>query len=1020
MKNKNVKALTIGLSIAALSAAPVMNVHAEDAQEPGTEPNEGLRVVSVEENNERAVDNKEATVTEKVSAADTAVDSIDGDNIDDTAILDSASSNTDSAVTSEAAAAQNVDDIVKSADDVRTDKAAVNDAASDITEATAGASSAQSYYNGQVNSYIEAVKNAKNKEEAEEAYNVALKAITDANTAYSNSSKNYEDALAAYTDAMTSLASAQEAYKKAVADASGNTSAASTSLEGAAGNVSTLITEANTGLENTKNSEDYKLLELSKGEDTEAYFNELIKSNIVNDLEATITYDSEKQFYVVTYTENGEVKTRNFSYEVQDGELVINEMLVESVCIKEAQEAGYEIGTEGKFLTVDEFNAAVEAGKVVKIGDKYYWIGDGVCSSTLNYQNIPDGTQKNRREVYEIDPKTGFPIKKVYVDIDVTKIENVTKDASKLANIDGITGDSKDAVNKELDKQIEEMKKKLEEEGKKDVSAEKVAIMTKTVSNGKDEWTATATYIPVVNMSRTMSKLEDVLSDKYDEKETFTENGTEYYVTKSTKKEGKGLSDNRYDMEVATVSKEQKKYNVGDTLKDFGITIFNGIAFWKDDDIKTAKELIMEAEKARIEAEGGMVIEFNWVNWDTGTADIKYLKAESISVKKPTEQAANNNLNEELKKINTYNVQKKDTKQTQTKGTSYTLSADVEFKFKETVQEKKTETLKDQAVSLTAYATSNGNFDVTAVDATEAEYGEKTVTGNYVFYSDNEDLQKALEQAGDNAEKYQNALEDLNKAKRALDTAKEQVDQLNKMIGNLSTLSDVDDLMDLDALNGTLNKAVADFGNAKDTNEDTNKLKDTLDKTYKNKLKDLTPKNNGGNGGGNGNGNGSGNGNGNGNVLTPVRPVINPVIDDDAATTVVTIEDEDVALDDTINTDTTVKTKKTGKKKVKTTTIDDDKVALDDGADKLDNETEDIVPVEVVEEEEVLDEDLEPVVIEDEDVALAPKIKDVKDISEEEKSGNWWWLLIVAICTGTAFGTYKGVKKHKENSKNNR
>ena len=895
-----------------------------------------------------------------------------------------------------------------------------NVAAGETASIAAGVVSTENEANEKIDSQLDQMKNADTVEEAESAYEDAKKTAEDAQTAYDEAKAAYDEKKAAYDQAVIDLATAKSEYEAAVKNASEDAVVAKEKLEVAEAAAATLKEEANKAAEAMANEAAIQIaqLEEARAEDTTTQWrrlDELFEAIIRNyyvptKLNGTVTSykgywdknDAYNYFTVKYKTESGEEKTVILNYMLSnshDGLVIFEKVWNENeVLVKDAEAEKY-VGkdAEGNDITysAEELAQAVEDGKVIQLADGTYVVKNG--EGTTESAGVALGTTTSGNTTTVKEAVEGTQEESYALDENGDLVKTVTQDVTTVT----YTGKSLTGEGYESEEAAEAAAQKALVDAGKALADGTEIVDTDVNVTENTEYTGTATYVSAftrtidVNETETWTYKsakevaddvrEEALEDIADE---LWKQG--YYVLKDTGSvTAKKIEDRKFfpdDYKVtgqitltyANYVKQSVEYSAWDDFKD----LFNGN--------KTEKE-ITAALKAKIEAEGGIFIKMDPINWNLKTANYYYIPGQKVeaagtyATAKEAKEAA-----EKAAGSNAYKVKT-------------SVSSETTYKYTADYQEKTTTTEEDVVMSTTTWKDAD---DLDYVAATDAEYEGRWVNDNYYNgnieldeYGD-EDFRNYIEDAQTKIGNYEDLVKKAEAAEKAAQDANAEVAKLQEKIKDLKeNMDSAEDAVLLSALQTQLENAEINKKDAEDTLEEIiqkiSDAEDDCEEVVEKLTPSETPSDEPGAGTGTEPGAGAGTGTEPG-AGTGTEPGAGTGAGTGAGVTTtggtVTVADVGVPLAAT--------PRQTANGGVIATQVDNA------GAEEEGNQgdTEEIRTIE--DEETALADKPEIKTIEDEDTALA-----ATPIGEEKIS--WWWLLVIALLGATGYEAYRKYRKNK-------
>lgn len=887
------------------------------------------------------------------------------------------------------------------------------------------AKNAMNEANAKADEQVQKIEDATTVADANAAYDELAATADQAQKDFDTKLAAYDEAKAAYDAAAAKVAEYEKAYNEAIANADSNADAAQAELEQAKKNAAALE-QAVKDAKDAVDASAADAMEIANAEDDATKDGGLVWKNedklFIAIMEnyylpetlgikgATVTRvqgkdNNEYNYFKATYIENGVEKVKYFNYKMDDNgkskdDIVIFEKREVEVNYKEAS-----VKTPDQYVkdndqkTVVDVAAGLENDTVVDANGKYVEKNDMTDSKTLISNSEITGTSKEdvtvdkstKQESWSYDAETGELVKTVTADV-----TTITYTDAKF------TSDKSYATDAERDAAAADKKTELEKATGKD------ATITKTKET---TYTATGTYIP------TFTKTVNVENEEVEWKHTKIDLGvkTEADAVAQVKKEQENdlkkdiqKDDDLYFLGVSsdlavTGYTEDKWYDDSDFLVS-GTVSATYAKVTKDtidqstfgslwDDIKalirkgeTTNEKLEAAARAAVEADGGIFLSADWVDWKYNKATIRYVKGYKVtSGEKQTEKEAKEAVQElvdkqvnDQKATGVYNTNvATDSK------TTYSYTVDYLQKSSENTENKDvaTETYSN-AVGLSGQIIQNKNYIDGNILLTQKDEGyrkfvddAKTLTGKY------ESLLKEAQQA--NADVYD--------AQTKVKALQDEIDKLKNKNSNTQALATLEKQLEI---------AKADRDEAEETlNEILNKLENagiTRDEV----VDRLTPNTPGGGAGGNGGNPGGGTtgtteaGPGTGTTAGGLATVM--------TTTTTTTANAAVAAQAPAGNAGAGNVAagnagagNAGAGNQAIVNIDDEATPLAAGIEEQDTT-----------DNEKADEDANTVMIEDEETALAASV-------DQEKM-SWWWLLIVLVLGATGYEMYR---KHQEKKK---
>lgn len=902
-------------------------------------------------------------------------------------------------------------------------------AAADAATIASDAKKAMNEANAKADEQVQQIEDATTVADANAAYE-ALEATADqAQKDFDTKLATYNEAKNAYDAAAAKVKEYEDAYNTAVANADSNAAAAQKALEQAKANADALE-QAVTAAKDAVDASAKGAMEIANMEDTtrtdgglnwknedklfitimEKYY--LPETQDIKD--ATVTRvqgkdNNEYNYFKATYIENGVEKVKYFNYKMDD-----NGKSKDDIVIFEKREVeifGDSNKTPDQYVkdtdqkTVVDVAAGVEGGTVVDAGGKYYeyeskedkpLVSDSEITGTSKEDVTVD--EDSKQESWSYNAETGELVKTVTANVTTITYTGAT-----------FTSDKSYATDAERDAAAEATVKELDTASGKDVTITETEETT---------YTATGTYIPTFTKTVNVNKKyesgcwwyeadskKEAEDKAYDwAKDQIDDDLGDYYLIGNIKSE---LSVSMTEEETesyntlfgpVTVVTDDSDYLVTGTVSATYAKVTKDTidqstfgSLW--DDIKalirkgeTTNEKLEAAARAAVEADGGIFLSADWVDWKYNKATIRYVKGYKVtSGEKQTEKEAKEAVQElvdkqvnDQKATGVYNTNvATDSK------TTYSYTVDYLQKFSENTENKDvaTETYSN-AVGLSGQIIQNKNY----------------IDGNILLTQKDEGYRKFVDDAKTLTGKYESLLKEAEKAKADVAAAQDKVKDLQDEIDKLKSKNS--NTQALATLEKQLESAKTDRDKAEKT---LNKILEKLENagiTRDEVVDRLTPNTPGGGDGGNGGNPGGG---------TPGMTEADPGAGTTAGglatvmtTTTTTTTNVAVAAQapagnagagNVVAGNAGAGNAGAGNQAV--VNIDDEATPLAAGIEEQDTT-----------DNEKADEDANTVTIEDEETALAASV-------DQEKM-SWWWLLIVLVLGATGYEMYR---KHQEKKK---
>lgn len=829
MKNKLVnkkviKALSIGLSVAMTMQPMTAFAAPEEPEEPEKSMTENAKTnadsakeLAAKASNE--VNDKAENAIKSVdeAAADVAKTNEDGffgeDKTSEAAVkeaveaLDTATEDINTKVTG---VVENLAEAEKQEDNYQAAEDVAVDAEYDATQAVAGATSVIDKATEDVEAKNEEINAATTIAAAKNSYSEAEAIVKQAHEDFDAAVAEYDSAVEKYDKAVADMDAAQKAYDKAIGDAYADATAAKEDLDEAVAKAAALEEAVKAAQAAMKMQAQAAVAEVEKaaneaGIEDWAKQDELFKSILENYYIPSIggtfksaeahrydEIDSALDVFEVKYTdETGNVVTKYLTYEnTESGELQIFEKSLE-------------------FVTSD--NAAFDA-----LADKYQIVvadKNGKVVDTIYCDKTADALNKLRadKNMFEVKDAAGNVVG--YYMIDAADVNKLPADSEYTAggddyNVKSLTEGKAEVVyytidaNGNLYKNVTKNVTTVTYADKYGANANYINVITDTDSVNETWYTWVAAEIAAAG------KEADLKNDHDDD----------YVISRSGSIDAKNVSFGKYKVSgTVTV-----KYAEADTLKVDYKTFWAGVVdiidflnlFHSDNIEKLEKEV-----KAKIEAEGGIFVSISGWDWDAKTAKVKYVPASNVRVDE-----------------------------------EYATKEEAEEAVKNLAKENANE-IKDGIINVTTSShkeqTDSTNKDVTK-NVSVNGYKTSEKAGAWMYKNTNRDNQllnnDAFNAWKEAAKSYRDLLAEATEAKTALLAAQKKVDDLQKLLTDLTIEKQMSEL-DYDTLAEELNIKIAA---AKENKEKAEKKADELDNKLKkaaddlnNKIKELTPSNGG-------------------------------------------------------------------------------------------------------------------------------------------------------------------------------
>lgn len=921
-------------------------------------------------------------------------------------------------------------------------------AAADAATIASNAKKAMNEANAKADEQVQKIEDATTVADANAAYDELTATADQAQKDFDAKLADYKKAKDAYDEAAANVKKYEAAYNQAVKIADSNAAAAKTELDRAKENAAALE-QAVAAAKDAVDASATDAMKIADMEDTtrndgglnwkneDKLFIAIMENYYLPeklDIQgATVTRvqgkdNNEYNYFVAEYSlkdengndlvdENGKVRTEKkyFNYKMdgnsKDDIVIFEKREVE--IFGDANETPDQYVKDDDQKTVVDVVAGQKNNTVVNAGGKYYeYVSkeDKTCvsNSEITGTSKEDVTvdENTKQESWSYDAETGELVKTVTADVTTITYTDAT-----------FTSDKSYATDAERDAAADAMKDKLFEDG---IAATGKDATVNETEETTYKYTASGTYIPTFTKTVNVNKEYEsgYLWDEADSKKEAKDKAYDwaknqidddlgdYYLVGDIKND---LSVSMTEEETETYKIFGKKHTIVTDDSDYLVTGQVSATYAKVtkqtvdqstfgalwDDIKSffggesANEKLEKAAKAAIEADGGIFLSAEWVDWSFNKATIRYVAGVKVTTdEKQTAQDAKDAVNDAALAqaqangaTGVYNVKTKDTDAVAHTTYSYKVNY-LEQTSSTTKNEKIATETYGNAVGLSGQIIQNKNYKDDNILLTQKDEGyrkfvddAKTLTGKY------KSLLKEAEKAKADVAAAQAKVKDLQ----------DEIDKLKSKNSNTQALATLEKQLesaktDRDKAEKTLNKILEKLENAGITRDEV------VDR--------LTPNTPGGGDGGNGGNPGGG---------TPGMTEADPGAGTTAGglatvmtTTTTTTTNVAVAAQapagnagagNVVAGNAGAGNAGAGNQAV--VNIDDEATPLAAGIEEQDTT-----------DNEKPDEDANTVTIEDEETALAASV-------DQEKM-SWWWLLIVLVLGATGYEMYR---KHQEKKK---
>ncbi len=712
-----------------------------------------------------------------------------------------------------------------------------------------------------ISSNIEEINGATTIASAKDSLDEAEASEKEATDTYENAKAEYDAASAAYDAALADLEVAQQAYRDALKNASNNANAADAALEAAKASAEMLEAELAAAEAELKKDAAYDILceeEVIKNEkateektDWNAYnelFNDIMKNYYIPEVEkgsdvevkefTKYSNQDEYSYCEVTYKDkDGNEQTKYYNYKLnadKTGVEIFEKTLTYS----------YEDTDSKKVMAAyeeSELNEMLAAGTAVKATDNegkdVYVILDGTVS-TNDIVKEASTTSDDGKVVTSVDIDEDTQKVKVTFD-DGTAIWTTTANVitTTVETVEGKTGEyaSKTDAEKEL------AEKGLDEDS---LTAKEESKVT--------SYDAKATYVvSFTDYEKFSNKRFDYAGNKglglvygaYDfveeerNEHTFKENHKEYQISEN---DTLTVTENRNDYYVngnitVTYAKTVSKtvdYTTWDGVKDLWTTLFkNG---------ETNKEKIETLIRQQVEAEGGYYAGIVSWDWNSKTATVYYVPANSVTetIECDTEAEAI----DAIKAIAQKEAQKSTDSGRTGNATNIQNVTVTPSSYLYWIEYSGTKTEKDVSENETVSVKTQSGKELEKTYLSNKIWNDRANTGNAGITSSasDEDFRNWLSDAQGKKDAYDTLKEELTKAQAALNKAATDVDTLKKEISKLIRNQNVNE-EHIGELKAQMNTAKEKLTGAKEDYEEVKELAEEARKAYEEAVERLTP-----------------------------------------------------------------------------------------------------------------------------------------------------------------------------------
>lgn len=1024
LNDKVIRAMAIGISAMLATATPMSVMAADGVDDPeGGNPNEAEQTTKpasdVCDAAQEAADAAQEAVDAAQGSAETVIKDVkenvvageagkdnEGKDLAKEVIDAAADTEEDTSLKDAKTAIENTDTQLGIAEtndglsDSTLDKA--ENAVKEADEIATDMKDAMNEANATADQQVQNIENATTVADANAAYDELAATAEQAQKDFEAKLADYDKAKAAYDEAAAKVKEYEDAYNDAIAKAETNAEAAKAELEAAQKNAAALEEAVSAAKEAVDASAANAIVEAEKLTQTDGTLNwknedtlfAAIMTNYYLPEElgikgATVKRvqgkdNNEYNYFEVTYVENGETKVKYFNYKM-DGNSTDDIVIFEKRDV-EVNGGAYDQYVDDNDKAVDTV-AGVENGTVVKVGDEFVVKNELTGSDTLVSNSEITGTSKVDVTINESTKQESYQL-----DEDGNLVKTVTADVTTVTYTDAtFTSDQFFATDAERNAAAKATKAELEAATGKDATIKETENTT---------YTGTATYIPTFTKTVNV-KNEEVESGRIDWLREADSDAEAVAIVKEEQE--KALRDDiedddlycinvKSDLSVTGHTKD-KWYDDSDYLVSGTVTATYAKvtkqtvdqstfgSLW--DDIKTlisggqsTNEKLEAAAKAAVEADGGIFISADWVDWRFNKATIRYVAASKVETNEMgTAQEAEKAVQNALAQANAnYNVKTK-------------TIANTTYSYTVGYLQKSSENTENKAIATETY----GNADVLEGQIIQNKNYYDTINGianNILLTQKDEDYRTFVDDAKAITGKYDRLLTEAKAANDAVLAAQEQVKTLQNEIKALKEKSN--NVADLTELTAKLDSAKANRDAAEKTlNEILQKL-EGAGVTRDEVIASLTPPApTGGDGGETG---GETGGTPSGTTTVTGTPVTTAAVQGTGVTATVattTVAGGAVAQTGAAAGGAAVAVAAAGNQEE--VTIADEQTPL------------------AVNTEENNEEDT--TVISDEETPLAAEAMEEK--AQQEKM-SWWWLLIVAILGATGYEMYR---KHQEKKK---